>query len=460
MTEPLRKGAPGLVLPYVLAVGMIILSGKLRAQHTEIVVQGGGTVSVTGGFTILKDVDLHCDGQWQSSGGITLFSGERGTSAGGSGTIRLWEVQMGKSQPATLTLNSELQVASAVDFKGGFIELNGQELQLAATAQLNGENDQSRITGLQGGKVVASASGVSGPSQLNVGNVGAMLTSSANLGNLTVNRSQMPATSSGIGIQRTYFIQPQNNTALDATLRFYYLDAELNGNDATTLNLWKSVDGIGWTLVGADTRDTTEHYVEKTDIADLSYWTLADASNPLPLKLISFSAVCAGSYALIEWKTGTESQLNDFLVQRSTDGTNWSTLGSVDATNAAEGASYSFKDVAPQQDCFYRLETVDRDATVTYSPVFRGGCSDIALPFLVYPNPAVSQAVAQISLRQAATGKLQVLSISGQTVYEAVWNLQPGMNQMIIPVPGWASGSYLLRLVLPDGVQTTQLIKE
>jgi hypothetical protein len=461
MTEPLHLGPGRPLLAYLLAVGMtmILSAGRLPAQNTAIVIQQGSTVNVSGGYTLLKDVDLHCNGQWQSGGGVTLFTGANPTSAGGSGTIRLWAVEMAKSKTVLLTLNSGLQIGNALDFKRGLIDLNGQVLQLADTARLAGESDSGRITGLHGGKVVAAATNANRPNQLNVGNLGAMLTSPANLGILTVNRSPMPAAGAGIGIQRTYLIQPQNNTALDATLRFYYLDAELNGNDPAKLSLWKSTDGIAWALIGADTRDTTDHYVEKAGIADLSYWTLADLANPLPLKLVSFSAVCAGDYALIEWKTGGESQLNDFLVQRSTDGTTWSTLGGVDAQNAADGAAYSFKDGAPQPDCLYRLKIEDRDGNLTYSPVFHGGCSDIALPFLVYPNPAVSQAVAQISLRQAAKGKVQVLNISGGSVYEAEWNLQTGLNQWVIPVQGWAPGSYFLRLILADGIRTTQFIK-
>ncbi|HEY5367688.1 MAG TPA: T9SS type A sorting domain-containing protein [Hanamia sp.] len=447
------------LLRYALAIQMIILAGNLSAQNTTIMVQEGNIVNVTGGFTVLDDVDLHCNGQWKSSGGVTSFTGDHNTSVGGSGTIRFWTSEIAKSQTTTLTLNGGLIIGNALDFKGGLIDLNGQELQLADTARLLEENDLSRIMGFHGGTVVASATSVNAPSQFNAGNVGAMLTSSVNLGNLTVIRSPMPVMSGGTGIQRNYLIQPQNNTALNATLRFYYLDAELNGNDATALNLWKSTDGITWTFIGADTRDTSEHYVEKSGITDLSYWTLADIDNPLPLTLISFSAVCVSNYTLIEWKTGVESMLKDFLVQRSMNGTDWSTLGTVGALNAASGAQYSFKDAAPQANCFYRLRIEDQDGKVTYSPVFRGGCSDITLPFLVYPNPVVSQAVAKISLRQAATGKVQVLSISGQSLYEAEWRLQAGLNELAIPVSGWPSGSYLVRLVLSGGVQSTQFIK-
>lgn len=432
----------------------------LHAQNTQLTIQTTGKWTVAGGFIILKDVNLNCNGQWQSNTGTALFSGNNNSSAGGTGTIRLSTMEVAKSQPVTLTLNGPLQITNAIQFNKGLIDLNGQQLQLADNAKLIGESDQSRITSPAGGKIVASAANVNAPNQLNLGNLGAMLTSPANLGTLTVTRSQLPALTGGPGIQRTYLIQPQNNTALDATLRFYYLDAELNGNDPGTLNLWKSTDGIAWALIGSDTRDATNHYVEKTGIADFSYWTLAGVINPLPLKLTSFSATCKDNTAIIAWTTGSESQLNEFVIHCSIDGTNWTQIGSVPAQNAPNGANYSFTDATPQPGSLYRLEILDQDASSTYSPIFHGGCSEIALPLGVYPNPATGQATVQISLRQATTGKLQVLTIAGQIIYETQWNLQPGLNQWLIPLSGWASGSYLLRLVLPDGTHSTLLIKK
>jgi hypothetical protein len=459
MTKPLHMGFTRFLLPCLLVFFILRPDGNLRAQNTAIVVRQGSSVNMTGGAIFLKDVDLHVDGQWQAAGGMLVFAGANPTSAGGNGSIQLWQVQMAKSQNVFLTLNTGLQIGNMLGFKRGLIDLNGQVLQLTDTARLSGETDSGRITSLHGGRVFAAAITANAPDRLDVGNLGAVLTSTANMGTLSVNRSPAPATGVGIGIQRTYLIVPQNNTGLNATFRFYYLNAELSGNDPTKLKLWKSEDGIAWALIGADSRDTAAHYVEKTGIADLSYWTLADLATPLPIKLVSFSAVCAGSYAIIEWKTGEESQLRDFVVQRSTDGTAWSTLGQLDAQNAANGASYSFKDAAPLSDCFYRLKIEDLDGNLTYSPIFRGGCSDIALPFLVYPNPAVSQAVAQISLRRASKGRVQVLNTAGGSVYEADWSLQTGLNQLVIPVIGWAPGTYWLRLVLPDGTQTAKFIK-
>src|SRR5216684_2662093 len=141
-----------------------------------------------------------------------------------------------------------------------------------------------------------------------------------------------------ICIQRTFLIQPQNNTALNATLRFYYLDAELNGDNASTLSLWKSSDGITWMQIGADTRNAVSKYVEKAGIADFSYWTLTDLINPLPLTLLSFRTTCEDGYAMLYWQTGVEGGLEYFLVQRSADGLAWTDIGRMAASNNPGGS--------------------------------------------------------------------------------------------------------------------------
>jgi len=462
MKKPLRKVGSNPLLFVSIVAGSILPNAayaQVTVQQPALVIQANARVTVTGGVTVVRDANLICNGQWHSSGGVVSFSGSNSSAIGGSGDARFYQLNLAKSQLSTVTLNTNLQIGKALNFANGYIDLNGRQLVLTDTAQFNNESDTSRIIGPRGGKIVISASGVDAPYRLNLGGLGAVLTSTDNLGALTIDRSPMAVSAGGSSIQRTYFIQPQNNSGLNVTLRFYYLRSELNGNDPSTLNLWKSTDGIGWSLVGADARDTANHYVEKSGLADLSYWTLISTSNPLPIKLVSFNALCTGNEVLVSWTTGSESQLDKFQLQRSANGTNWLTIGSIPAENAANGANYTFRDPAPQTAGYYRLQIIDVDGHSSYSNIFHGGCSDIGLPFSVYPNPAGSQAIAQISLRQACTGKVQVVNMAGQTLYETIWNLQPGINQLPLAVGGWASGAYLLRLVLPNGVQTAQLIK-
>jgi hypothetical protein len=444
--------------------GLLLIPHTAYTQNTTLAIQSGTTMTVAGNSLVLNNTDLRCDGALNASSATLSITGSNNTSFSGSGIPLMQVLTLNTSSSSTLTLNCTAQVSDALNFQNGLIDLNGQQLQLTGTGALQSESEVSRITGITGGAVTASATAVSNPNQLNIGNLGAALTTTANLGNLMISRSHKPASNPGNnslqGIERTFLIQPQNDNALNATLRFYYLDAELNGDDPNTLSLWQSSDGVTWLQVGVDSRNTVSKYVEKTGLANLSYWTLTDALDPLPLTLLSFKATCQDQYAVIQWQTASEVNTSHFEIERSADGTNWTTIGEIASSDNPNGAAYVFKDPNPSATAFYRLKIVDLSGDFSYSPVFRGGCSDIALPFMVYPNPSSTQAVAQVSVREGSTGTIQLISMAGQLLYSTAWNLQPGINQFVLPVSRFAAGTYIVRLLLNNAILETKLNKQ
>ncbi|MDO6434334.1 T9SS type A sorting domain-containing protein [Flavitalea sp. BT771] len=452
--------SPGLLI----WLSLLLAPGILSAQNTKLIIQGGTTFSVTGNNLVLNKTDLKCDGALDASNATVLLMGSSNTSMGGTGSPLIKALTLNTSAASTLTLNTSLQISNALNFENGLIDLNNHQLQLAGNGALQGESEASHITGVTGGAVTVSATGVNNPNQLNAGNLGAVLTSGANLGNLTVSRSSKPATNPGNGsihgIQRTFLIQPQNNTALNATLRFYYLNAELNGDDPSTLSLWKSSNGVNWIQMGADSRNAAGKYVEKTGLTDLSYWTLTDLVNPLPLVLLSFKASCEDSYTQIQWQTGVEADVDHFEIERSTDAVAWTTLGKLAATNNPSGAAYSYKDPDRKSSVFYRLKIIDRSGSYGYSPVFEGGCSDITLPFSVYPNPVQSEAVAQVAVREASRATIRLFSISGQLLLGASWDLQPGINHYVLPVSQLAAGTYVVEVRMNNVSLQTKITKQ
>jgi hypothetical protein len=283
------------------------------------------------------------------------------------------------------------------------------------------------------------------------------------LGNVNIQRTHEPAQNPDgtyTGIQRTFFIQPEHDTLLNATLRFYYFDAELNGKDENTLTLWQSDDGITWKDDGISSRNITDNYVEKTGLTSLSYFTLSDANNALPVTLVYFKASCKKNYALIDWKTATEISTSHFDVQKSVDGINWATIQAVVAADNINGATYSYEDNNPQPAAYYRLKTVDKSGNYSYSPVFSGGCADIAMPFLIYPNPAANYAMAHLSVRQPAKAIIQLYNISGQQLFASEWILQTGNNQFVLPVQSLASGTYIVKLYVNKNVLQTKFIRQ
>lgn len=434
------------------------------AQNTKLVVQSGSNFLVAGGNIVLNNTDLQTDGSFNSNNALLLITGNSPTAWSGATALQAGAVTLNTSAISILTLNNTLQFSGPLIFQNGIIDLNNQQLQLTGSALLQAESETSHLIGPNGGFVTAGASGVSNPFQLNPGNLGAVITSSANIGNLAVSRFGKAATNPGNlslrGIQRSFLIQPQNNTALNATLRFYYLDAELNGDDPNTLTLWKSSDGIAWMKIGADSRNTVAKYVEKTGIADFSYWTLTDALNALPLSLVSFNAKCATGYTQLQWQTGTESGIDHFDIERSTDAASWTKLGEIPCSNSTGGASYSFRDKDALPAAFFRLKIVSLPGTVTYSPVFKGGCADIALPFTAYPNPSHNNASAQISVREAGNAVIKLVDGLGRVLYNAEWKLQPGINLHPLPVNTLATGTYFIQLELAHSILQTTLVKQ
>ena len=448
----------------LLYVQLVLAVSTANAQNNKVVVQTGSNFVAAGGNVVINNTDLTTDGVFNGNGAGLIITGNSNSSLSGSTPLQVGTLTLNTSPASKLTLSNTLKISTAFIFQNGQADLNNNQLQLGLGALVQGENETNHFIAVSGGSVIVPAIGVNNPFQFNAGNLGAVITSTTNLGNLSVTRFGKPAinpVNPGMhGIQRTFLIQPQNNIALNATLRFYYLDAELNGDNPNTLALWKSNDGIAWKLVGADSRSSTGKYVEKNAIADFSYWTLTDALNALPLTLISFSAQCASSYTQLQWQTGIESDMDHFDIERSTNGNSWTKIGEVPCTNNASGSSYSFKDNAALPDALYRLKIISRSGTITYSPVFKGGCADISMPFTVYPNPSHASAVAQLSVREAANATIKLVNSTGQLLYKAQWKLVPGINQHPLPVTSLATGTYFIQLELNQALMQSTFVKQ
>ena len=184
-----------------------------------------------------------------------------------------------------IVLDRNLSVSSSVNIINGDLDLNGNEVTLGSNALLS-ETPGNTVTG-NSGKITITKD-INAPTGDNVGGLGAMLTTSVNLGITTIDRIHSAASGAGNeGIFRQYIISPANNSGLNATLRLYYDESELNGIPEDKLEQYKSPDGANdnWFPQGG-TVNTTDNYVEKTGISDFSYWTLADVDNPLPVEII------------------------------------------------------------------------------------------------------------------------------------------------------------------------------
>ncbi|MFM6924196.1 MAG: T9SS type A sorting domain-containing protein, partial [Ferruginibacter sp.] len=179
----------------------------------------------------------------------------------------------------------------------------------------------------------------------------------------------------------------------------------------------------------------------------------------LPIELISFNTAWQqkGKTARLNFKTDKESGVCCFDIEKSSDGFNFYSIGTLPARNISGIQSYSFIDVnATSKNQFYRIKINGIAGLLDYSNIQQLQ-NDKTTEILVFPNPATD--VLQLQLNKAYD-KLNVLVInsSGQMVK----HLQiVASNQIItIPVQYLAAGKYWLHLQNNGEKQVLQFMKQ
>ena len=91
----------------------------------------------------------------------------------------------------------------------------------------------------------------------------------------------------------------------------------------------------------------------------------------LPVKYVGFTVTKSNNNALIQWSTTQEVNANMYEVERSVDGSNWSTIAYVAATgNSSATNNYSYTDKSiSAKIVYYRIKEVDIDGNTSLTSI-------------------------------------------------------------------------------------------
>lgn len=178
---------------------------------------------------------------------------------------------------------------------------------------------------------------------------------------------------------------------------------------------------------------------------------------PLPVVFGAFTAKAANCQVQIQWKTFTELNSKEFIIEYSTDGTTYNYLSSIAAKGNASGSqAYDYTHGSPAEGTiYYRIKQSDLNGDFFYSNIITVVNSCGKMPIVAYPNPVRDKLIIQIP----GTAK-QLL-----TIHDGIGRL---MSQRIvnggrqeINVGSWARGVYILS-VKQDGktAYTVKIIKD
>ena len=278
----------------ILLVLIVLLGTVPLFSQGLLKVTAGTTIKSNNGvYLVANNMNLVNDGiiQQSKSDGTVKFTGNSNISISGNGTTNLGRMNLAVAPGSALSLQSNIKVDSEFVFTTGLLNLGNFKLDLGSSGFLTNESASARAYTTGTGYIEAVRT-LNNPSSVNAGNLGAVISSVSDLGSTTIRRGhkvQNNIYGSNNSIQRYYDIIPANNTSLNATLRFRYLQGELNGISEDTPGLWKSDDNISWTQAGYTTRDTINNYVEKTGISSFSRWTISKFINTAGFRNISIN---------------------------------------------------------------------------------------------------------------------------------------------------------------------------
>ena len=228
---------------------------------------------------------------------------------------------------------------------------------------------------------------------------------------------------------------------------------------------------------GPDCGPLSTYYLETPD-AGIPYYIYMNGHNrnignflleiteifAVPAEIVSFTGRTEENSNNLNWITATEYNTEWFVIERSSNGTNWSEVGRLEAAGTSlNNLNYLFQDEHPPASAYYRLNTVDYDGSQEYSNTIfldRGKPSNELGLLNVFPSPA--SASINVNFASEVDGKLTftLMDMFGKNILTENIDVFAGEGQHQLDLSDLPSGAYLLELSGVAGKTTKRFIKE
>ncbi len=181
--------------------------------------------------------------------------------------------------------------------------------------------------------------------------------------------------------------------------------------------------------------------------------------SPLPVELLTFSALCQEKNIRINWNTASEQNNAYFQIDKSIDGESWLPVKRISgAGNSNTYLSYEIMDESPiTGNVLYRLSQIDFDGTTTYFEPYPVNCKASLASINIYPNPAQNETNIVInSSENAHNASLRIMDITGKIIWLQSVQLTQGSSSININTESWPDGVYIAKIYHENIVLSSQ----
>ena len=249
------------------------------------------------------------------------------------------------------------------------------------------------------------------------------------------------------------------------------------GTKVSTTGDWSATGTFTQPITGLTANTTYYAKAFATNSAGTGYGSQVSTDTPVPVELVSFTAVVDEDGVKLKWETATEINNYGFEVERQIlnqvqNDSQWETLSFVEGHgNSNSPKYYEFVDETPLADSAeYRLKQIDTDGKYTYYHetvrVNGFGITDVeeVIPteFSLsqnYPNPFNPNTTISYGLKTATNVELTVYNVLGQEIAMLVNQKQRAGNYEInFDASNLSSGTYLYKITAGEFVSVKKLL--
>ena len=164
---------------------------------------------------------------------------------------------------------------------------------------------------------------------------------------------------------------------------------------------------------------------------------------------LTFTGAMEKDNAQLKWTTQKAFNAVKFIIEKSTDGTNYREIGStpVSYNNSVAASQYYFSDVSTATGKnYYRLRIVSTNGKISYSDVVvltKKGTIAVS----VMPNPVAESFTIKFQPLNTANYNVQLMSADGKVIFNTNYAVRPGDVKSIQRPSMVATGVYYLMVV-------------
>lgn len=308
-----------------------------------------------------------------------------------------------------------------------------------------------------------------------------------NLGNVTTSfftRTGAPVRSWGANryVNRNVTINVQTQPSTPVGVRLYITAKELAdiiatpGSGIASINdigVFKNADACGTTFGNNPEtgQSITGRYVHSTfghalqfDVTSFSTFYFFNSSATLPFELITLSGKPVNDAARLEWIVKNEKDVNDYTIERSIDGVQFTEIGSVTAKNGTGELKYQFTDFNAAKTgtvVYYRIRSNEITGIGKYTNTISVNFAIVLKTSLaVAPNPAKDKTTVTIQSTADETVQLKVIDNTGRLIKVLTVNLVKGKNNLTLDMSDLKAGLYYIDVTGKSISEKTKLIKQ